>query len=194
MFSGVHPADAAGVVGNLLHGVTGLAAHAQAVGTQVLLAVERLFALGALGVVHAVCSVRPRARVRFFAVVIRRPSLLGCVAALPPSREIASAWTEERVTPRNPNVRFCPKLTHPVALELCQAGSELERVTTDSGSEFRNYVFDDGLHGLERSAPSSVPGALSRTASSKGCTRDPRGVLEARLRPLPCSEVHGAQT
>ncbi len=37
------------------------------------------------------------------------------------------------------------RLAHRVAGDLRDAGWELERVSTDNGSEFRNHVFDESL-------------------------------------------------
>ncbi len=54
-------------------------------------------------------------------------------------------WAELHVTPRNPDVRFASRLAHRVAGDLREAGWELERVSTDNGSEFRNHVFDESL-------------------------------------------------
>jgi transposase InsO family protein len=60
----------------------------------------------------------------------------------------AFTWAELHVTPKNPDVRFASKLAHRVALDLRDAGWELERVSTDNGSEFRNQSFDAALAGL----------------------------------------------
>ena len=60
----------------------------------------------------------------------------------------AFTWAELHVTPRNPDVRFVSKLAHRVARDLADAGWELERVSTDNGSEFRNHVFDAELERL----------------------------------------------
>lgn len=60
----------------------------------------------------------------------------------------AFAWAALHVTPKNPDARFASRLAQRVAGELRDAGWELERVSTDNGSEFRNQSFDAALAGL----------------------------------------------
>ncbi len=60
----------------------------------------------------------------------------------------AFTWAELHVTPKNPDARFASRLAQRVAGELRDAGWELERVSTDNGSEFRNQSFDAALAGI----------------------------------------------
>ena len=85
------------------------------------------------------------------------------------------------------------RLAHRVARELRDAGWELERVTTDNGSEFRNHVFDAASSqrlGARPHADQPRPAAVERLRRARAA-HHPRGVLEARLRALPGAQVHG---
>jgi transposase InsO family protein len=78
-------------------------------------------------------------------------------------------WAELHVTLRNPDVCFASRLAHRVARDLRDAGWELERVSTDNGSEFRNHVFDAELERLGARRTLISPGR-PRTASSSVCS------------------------
>jgi transposase InsO family protein len=104
----------------------------------------------------------------------------------------AFTWAELHVTPRNPDVRFASRLAHRVARDLRDVGWELERVSTDNGSEFRNHVFDAELARLGARHTLISPG---RPQSNGFVERVQRTILEecseALLRPLPGAQVHG---
>jgi transposase InsO family protein len=89
-------------------------------------------------------------------------------------------WAELHVTPRNPDVRFASKLAHRVAHDLRDAGWELERVSTDNGSEFRNRVFDAELARLGARHTLISPG---RPQSNGFVERVQRTILEECWKP-----------
>jgi transposase InsO family protein len=89
-------------------------------------------------------------------------------------------WAELHVTPRNPDVRFASKLAHRVAHDLRDAGWELERVSTDNGSEFRNHVFDAQLEKLGAHHTLISPG---RPQSNGFVERVQRTILEECWKP-----------
>jgi transposase InsO family protein len=89
-------------------------------------------------------------------------------------------WAELHVTPRNPDVRFASKLAHRVARDLRDAGWELERVSTDNGSEFRNQVFDAELARLGAAHTLISPG---RPQSNGFVERVQRTILEECWKP-----------
>lgn len=92
----------------------------------------------------------------------------------------AFTWAELHVTPRNPDVRFASQLAHRVARDLRDAGWELERVSTDNGSEFRNHVFDEGLERLGVVHTLISPG---RPQSNGFVERVQRTILEECWKP-----------
>lgn len=92
----------------------------------------------------------------------------------------AFTWAELHVTPRNPDVRFASKLAHRVARDLRDAGWELERVSTDNGSEFRNHVFDAELERLGTRHTLISPG---RPQSNGFVERVQRTILEECWKP-----------
>jgi transposase InsO family protein len=92
----------------------------------------------------------------------------------------AFTWAELHVTPRNPDVRFASKLAHRVAHDLADAGWELERVSTDNGSEFRNHVFDEELARLGARHTLISPG---RPQSNGFVERVQRTILEECWKP-----------
>ena len=92
----------------------------------------------------------------------------------------AFTWAELHVTPRNPDVRFVSKLAHRVARDLADAGWELERVSTDNGSEFRNHVFDAELERLGARHTLISPG---RPQSNGFVERVQRTILEECWKP-----------
>jgi transposase InsO family protein len=92
----------------------------------------------------------------------------------------AFTWAELHVTPRNPDVRFASRLAHRVARDLRDAGWELERVTTDNGSEFRNHVFDENLARLGARHTLISPG---RPQSNGFVERVQRTILEECWKP-----------
>jgi hypothetical protein len=51
------------------------------------------------------------------------------------------SWAELHTTEKNPAGRFCSGLARRVAADLAAARWQLEAVTTDNGSEFRNSGF-----------------------------------------------------
>ena len=55
--------------------------------------------------------------------------------------DVASAWAELYVTPRNPAAKWTSRLARRVAADLAARGWELETVMTDNGSEFRSRQF-----------------------------------------------------
>jgi transposase InsO family protein len=89
-------------------------------------------------------------------------------------------WAELHVTPRNPDARFASKLAHRVARDLRDAGWELERVSTDNGSEFRNHVFDAELERLGARHTLISPG---RPQSNGFVERVQRTILEECWKP-----------
>jgi transposase InsO family protein len=89
-------------------------------------------------------------------------------------------WAELHVTPRNPDVRFASKLAHRVAHDLRDAGWELERVSTDNGSKFRNRVFDAELARLGARHTLISPG---RPQSNGFVERVQRTILEECWKP-----------
>jgi hypothetical protein len=102
-------------------------------------------------------------------------------------------WAELHVTPRNPDVRFCSLLARRVAKDLHDCGWDFERVTTDNGSEFRSHRFDETLERLGATQQHADP---TRSTAVKRLRRtcpahDPRGVLEAGVRPLPRAQIRG---
>jgi transposase InsO family protein len=92
----------------------------------------------------------------------------------------AFTWAELHVTPRNPDVRFASRLAHRVARDLREAGWELERVSTDNGSEFRNHVFDAQLEKLGAHHTLISPG---RPQSNGFVERVQRTILEECWKP-----------
>jgi transposase InsO family protein len=92
----------------------------------------------------------------------------------------AFTWAELHVTPRNPDVRFASRLAHRVARDLRNAGWELERVSTDNGSEFRNHVFDAELARLGARHTLISPG---RPQSNGFVERVQRTILEECWKP-----------
>jgi transposase InsO family protein len=92
----------------------------------------------------------------------------------------AFTWAELHVTPRNPDVRLASGLAHRVALHLRDAGWELERVSTDNGSEFRNRVFDAELARLSARHTLISPG---RPQSNGFVERVQRTILEECWKP-----------
>ena len=50
-------------------------------------------------------------------------------------------WADLHATPHNPDARFTSTLLRRVHRELVAAGWQLERITTDNGSEFRSRTF-----------------------------------------------------
>ena len=89
-------------------------------------------------------------------------------------------WAELHVTPRNPDVRFASALARRVAHELADCGWELERITTDHGSEFRNRVFD---HALERLGATHTLISPGRPQSNGFVERVQRTILEECWKP-----------
>lgn len=89
-------------------------------------------------------------------------------------------WAELHVTPRNPDVRFASALARRAARELRDAGWELERVSTDNGSEFRNHVFDSELERLGAVHTLISPG---RPQSNGFVERVQRTILEECWKP-----------
>ena len=89
-------------------------------------------------------------------------------------------WAELHVTPRNPDARFASQLAHRVARDLADAGWELERVSTDNGSEFRNHVFDAELERLGARHTLISPG---RPQSNGFVERVQRTILEECWKP-----------
>ena len=92
----------------------------------------------------------------------------------------AFTWAALHVTPRNPDARFCSLLAHQVARELRKAGWQLERVTTDNGSEFRNRSFDSDLVRLGVRHTLIYPG---RPQSNGFVERVQRTILEECWKP-----------
>jgi transposase InsO family protein len=92
----------------------------------------------------------------------------------------AFCWAELHVTPRNPDVRFASRLAHRVARDLRDAGWELERVSTDNGSEFRNHVLDETLARLGARHTLISPG---RPQSNGFVERVQRTILEECWKP-----------
>ena len=71
------------------------------------------------------------------------------------------------------------------------AGWRLERVLTDNGSEFRSGDFAERRRaGGGAQLHQRRPAAVERLRRARPA-HHPRGVLEARLRPLPGAQVHG---
>ena len=92
----------------------------------------------------------------------------------------AFCWAELHVTPRNPDVRFASALARRVAGELAEAGWQLERISTDNGSEFRNRRFDAELAGLGCIHTLISPG---RPQSNGFVERVQRTILEECWKP-----------
>ena len=92
----------------------------------------------------------------------------------------AFTWGELHVTPRNPDVRFASALARRAARELRDAGWELERVSTDNGSEFRNRVFDAELERLGAAHTRISPG---RPQSNGFVERVQRTILDECWKP-----------
>jgi transposase len=103
------------------------------------------------------------------------------------------AWAELVTCPRgNPTGAQTSKLARRVASELQAVGWRLERILSDNGGEFRSQSFRTTLAEL------GVRHTLIRQAADQRGRRsaapaDPRGVLAARLRPLPARPLHRAQ-
>ncbi len=92
----------------------------------------------------------------------------------------AFCWAELHVTPKNPDARFASALARRVARGLRDAGWELERVTTDNGSEFRNHVFAAELARLGARHTLISPG---RPQSNGFVERVQRTILEECWKP-----------
>jgi len=89
-------------------------------------------------------------------------------------------WAELHVTPRNPDARYASALARRVVRELRDAGWELERITTDHGSEFRNQRFDEVLAKLGVARTLISPG---RPQSNGFVERVQRTILEECWKP-----------
>ncbi len=92
----------------------------------------------------------------------------------------AFTWAELYVTPRNPEARYCSALARRVAEELSAAAWQLERVTTDGGSEFRSATFIAALTRLGASRTRISPG---RPQSNGFVERVQRTILEECWKP-----------
>ncbi len=92
----------------------------------------------------------------------------------------AFTWAELYVTPRNPEARYCSALARRVAEELSAAAWQLERVTTDGGSEFRSAAFIAALTRLGASRTRISPG---RPQSNGFVERVQRTILEECWKP-----------
>lgn len=89
-------------------------------------------------------------------------------------------WAELHVSPRNPEARYCSALARRVARELAAAGWRLERVSTDSGNEFRSQVFGAQL---ERRAARHTRISPGRPQSNGFVERVQRTILEECWKP-----------
>ena len=92
----------------------------------------------------------------------------------------AFTWAELHVTPRNPDARHASRLARQVAKDLAAAGWELERVSTDGGTEFRSQAFDDELASLGARHTRISPG---RPQSNGFVERVQRTILEECWKP-----------
>jgi transposase InsO family protein len=57
------------------------------------------------------------------------------------ARPSGYTWADLHATPHNPDARFTSALLRRVHRELVAAGWQVERITTDNGSEFRSRTF-----------------------------------------------------
>jgi transposase InsO family protein len=92
----------------------------------------------------------------------------------------AFTWAELHVSPHNPDARHTSRLARRVARELRDAGWELERVTTDGGTEFRSEVFSGELSRLGAACTRISPG---RPQSNGFVERVQRTILEECWKP-----------
>jgi transposase InsO family protein len=92
----------------------------------------------------------------------------------------AFTWAELHVSPHNPDARFASRLARRVARELRDAGWQLERVTTDGGTEFRSEVFRGELARLDVVHTRISPG---RPQSNGFVERVQRTILEECWKP-----------
>ena len=89
-------------------------------------------------------------------------------------------WAELHVTPRNPDARHASALARCVARELRDTGWELERISTDSGSEFRSAAFTAEISRLGALHTRISPG---RPQSNGFVERVQRTILEECWKP-----------
>jgi transposase InsO family protein len=92
----------------------------------------------------------------------------------------AFTWAELHVSPRNPDARHASALAKRVAQDLAAAGWRLERVTTDSGNEFRGEPFTACLARLGTVHTRISPG---RPQSNGFVERVQRTILEECWKP-----------
>jgi transposase InsO family protein len=92
----------------------------------------------------------------------------------------AFTWAELHVSPHNPDAGRTSRLARRVARELAAAGWELERVTTDGGTEFRSEVFRGELRRLGVVHTRISPG---RPQSNGFVERVQRTILEECWKP-----------
>ena len=92
----------------------------------------------------------------------------------------AFTWAELHVSAHNPDARRTSRLARRVARELAAAGWELERVTTDGGTEFRSEVFSGEIKRLGAVHTRISPG---RPQSNGFVERVQRTVLEECWKP-----------
>jgi transposase InsO family protein len=77
-------------------------------------------------------------------------------------------WAELHTTPRNPKESHCSALARRVAAELAAVGWQVQRITSDNGSEFRNERFAatcrsvGAEHRLIRAGRPTSSGAVER--------------------------------
>jgi len=89
-------------------------------------------------------------------------------------------WAELHVTPVNPSAKHTSALAERVAADLAARGWQLQRVSTDNGSEFRSSDFGDTIGDLGAVQTFIHPG---RPTSNGSVERVQRTILEECWRP-----------
>ena len=100
------------------------------------------------------------------------------------------AWADlVTCPPSGPTVKHTSALARRVAAELQHAGWRLERVLTDNGNEFGRREFAAQLPAGDAPHADPLRAPPNQRARRTTAPHDPRGVLAARVRPLPASPL-----